>query len=134
MAIRASKEICTANESVAWDVHLETRNARNEWLARFIYPQECAFGDAITPDYVIAVIRKLFARGEPRKLSHDTISFDDYLGAMTICHNPFATANENGFARTIMNGDEIDKREGPVWWRFQSGHIDYFVDRHVNVD
>jgi hypothetical protein len=82
---------------------------------------------------VITVIRKLLARSKPRKLSNDTVSLHDYLGALAIGNDPFATPNKNGFGRTVMNRDEINKRKRPVCRRFQGGNINHFVDRHLDV-
>src|ERR1700745_2089007 len=119
--------------SLGWHAHLEARNSSNERPAGFIDSQKCTFGRAITPDHVIAVIRKLLARSQPRKLSNDTISLHDYLGTLAIGNDPFAAPNKNGFGRTIMNRNEINKRKGPVGRRFQGGNINHFVDRHLDV-
>jgi len=72
---------------------------------------------------VITVIRELLARSKPRKLSDDTISLHDYLTALAIGNDPFAAPNKNGFGRTIMNRDEINKRKRPVCRRFQCRNI-----------
>src|SRR6267154_1015624 len=114
-------------------MHLEPRNSRNEWPASFIDSQKCTFGRAVTSDHVITVIRELLARSKPRKLSDDTITLHDYLTALAIGNDPFAAPNKNGFGRTIMNRDEINKRKRPVCRRFQCRNINHFVDRHLDV-
>src|SRR2546430_2762609 len=114
-------------------MHLEARNSSNEWPASFIDSQKCAFGRAVTSDHVITVVRELLARSKPRKLSNDTISLHDYLTALAISNDPFAAPDKNGFGRTIMNRNEINKRKRPVCRRFQCGNINHFVDRHLNV-
>src|SRR5260370_16920578 len=111
----------------------EGRDLSDKRVGSFVDSQVCTFSHAVTPDHVITVVRKLLAWTEPRKLADDTISLHDYLGALAIGNNPFATTNKNSLGRTIVNRNEIDKRKGPIWRCFQGGNIGHFVDRHMDV-
>src|SRR5260221_6867211 len=119
--------------SLGWYVHLEARNSGNERPACLIDSQECTFGRAITSDHMITVIRKLLARSKPRKLSNDTVSLHDYLGALAIGNDPFSNPNKNGFGLTVMNRNEINKRKRPVFRCFQCANINHFVERHLDL-
>src|SRR5260370_37882308 len=111
----------------------EARDSSDKRLACVVACQVCTFSHGVTREHVITVVRKLLAWTEPRKLADDTISLHDYLGALAIGNNPFATTNKNSLGRTIVNRNEIDKRKRPIWRRFQSGNIDHFIDRHIDA-
>src|SRR5258708_20172826 len=114
-------------------MHLEARDSSDKRLASFVDSQVCTFSHAVTPDHVITVVRKLLAWTEPRKLADDTISLHDYLGALAIGNNPFATTNKISLGRTIVNRNEIDKRKRPIWRGFQVGNIGHFFDRPMDL-
>ena len=58
---------------------------------------------------VVAVVGKLFARGQAWGFTDNFVALNDQLAAVGVGDDPFATQQGNGVLGAVMNGNKINK-------------------------
>lgn len=59
---------------------------------------------------MVAVVGKLFARGQSRSFADDFIALDHELTAVGVSDHPFASEQRDGVIGAVVNRDEIHER------------------------
>lgn len=58
---------------------------------------------------VIAVVGKLFTRGEAGRFADDFLPFDDQVGSVEVLDHPFSAEERERVFRSVVNRDEVDE-------------------------
>jgi hypothetical protein len=95
---------CLMLDAIRGDPHFKPRNPHDEWLARFVDSEKCAFSIAVAADHVVAVVRKPLPGAEPGLFAHYPFGFYNDFRTCSIGYNPFSPANRHGFGGLIFDG------------------------------
>ncbi len=89
--------------------HLEGGQNHMDVSAQIVDPVKAPARTGGAGGYMVAVIGKLFAGGQPRGLAHDLVAFDHELAAVGVGDDPFATEQGDGVLGAVMNRDEVNE-------------------------
>jgi hypothetical protein len=92
------------------NVHVERRKDDMNPVSILVDPVEAAMRRSVTASDVVAVIGKLFAGREARRLTDNLIAFNNKPRAVGMHHDPFPTEQRNRAIGGILNRDEVNKR------------------------
>lgn len=100
-----------------------------DFLALFIDAVKTTPGLGIAACHMVAVVGKMFAGREVRRLAHDLIAFHHQLAAVGVKNDPFAAKERDGAVGLVPDGDKVD--ESVRFVRRQAGAavmVDQFVE------
>ncbi len=97
-------------------------------IPEFVHAVEAAMDGGITSRDVVAVIRKLLARGKARRFADNLVALDHELRAVVVQHHPFSPEQSDDAIRAVMNCDEVDKS---MWLVDREAHAAVMVTQFV---